>query len=122
MDLDRSVRALPKKIPVTRERCTRAAGDGNSSRFWARIEFRGGAVNRLRADLAGAERMKETRFALVEALRVQRVAEVEERVVEVVAELVEERPQEGLEGDDLSALRGQHPDRDHVAAAPVARR
>src|ERR1051325_8754525 len=99
MDLDRSVRARPKKIPVTRDRCSRAAGDWNFSRFLARIEFRGGAVNRLPADLAGAERVKEARVALGEALRVQRVAEVEERVVEVMAELVEERAQEGLEGD-----------------------
>src|SRR5207237_140308 len=73
-------------------------------------------------DLAGAERVKKAGLALVEALRVEGIAQVEERVVEVVADLVEERAEERLERDDLPALRGEHPHDDHVAPADVGRR
>lgn len=50
----------------------------------------------------------------------QGVTEMEQRVVEVVAELVEQRSQEGFERDDLPLLGGQHPDRDVVAPVSVA--
>ena len=71
-------------------------------------------------DFGRPERVEEARFALVKALRVERIAQVEERVIEVMAELVEERAEKRPEGDHLASLRGEHPDRDDVAAAPVA--
>jgi hypothetical protein len=45
--------------------------------------------------------VKEARFALVEALRVERIAQVQERVVEMVADLVQQRAEEGPERDHL---------------------
>src|SRR4029450_4104005 len=64
---------------------------------------------------------KETGFSLVEALRVERILQVQVGAVEVVTELVEERPQEGAVGHDLAALGGPHPEGDAVPAAAVRR-
>src|SRR5438552_9083133 len=68
------------------------------------------------------ERVKEARLALIETLRVQRVPQVEQRVVEVMAELVEERAEKSAEGDHLPALGGEHPHGHEVAATAVGRR
>src|SRR5439155_24774883 len=68
------------------------------------------------------ERVKEARLALIETLRVQRVPQVEQRVVEVMAELVEERAEKCAEGDQLPALGGEHPHVHEVAATAVGRR
>src|SRR5438445_7618729 len=56
--------------------------------------------------------MEQARLALEEAFGVKRRIEIEVCEVEVVAQLVEQRTQKGLEGDDASALRGAHPDPD----------
>jgi hypothetical protein len=53
--------------------------------------------------------MEEAGFALVEAFGVERFFEAEEFVIEVVAEFVEESPQEGPEGDDPTVFRRPHP-------------
>src|SRR5213592_1252426 len=68
------------------------------------------------------ERVKEARLSLIETLRVQRVPQVEQRVVEVMAELVEERAEKSAEGDHLPALGGEHPHGHEVAATAVGRR
>jgi hypothetical protein len=73
----------------------------------------------LSVNVGRAKRVKQARFALVEALRVQRVAEVEQGVVQVMAELVQQRPEEGAVGHHLAALGGQHPDSDDVTAVTV---
>src|SRR5688500_14777916 len=55
---------------------------------------------------------EEARLALVEAVGMEGLLELQQLVVEVVADLVEEGTQEGAEGDDLLALRRAHPERD----------
>src|SRR5262249_8490630 len=74
-----------------------------------------------RVDFGRAEGGKEARFPLVEALRVERVPKAEQAVVKVVAELVEERPEERAKRDHLAALRGEHPHRDAIPTAAVRR-
>jgi len=63
---------------------------------------------------------QQARFALVKALAVEGVGQVEELIVEVMADLVEEGAEKGLDGDDVVALRGSHPDRDAIEPAVVA--
>src|SRR5581483_1298317 len=58
------------------------------------------------------------RLALVEALRVERVGEAQVTVVQVVAELVEQRAEVGPEGDDPPLSRGAHPELDAGRPAP----
>jgi len=58
------------------------------------------------------ELTEEARFTLEEAFRVERLPESEKLVVEVVAQLVEERAEKRLELDDLYSLGGAHPNRD----------
>ena len=64
--------------------------------------------------------MEETRLALVEALGVEGVGQPEMLVVEVVAELVEERAEKGTERDHSPPAGGAHPELDPggAAAAP----
>ena len=52
-----------------------------------------------------------------EAVGVERVAEAQQLVVEVVPHLVDQRAQERPVADDLAALGRQHPDADQLAAA-----
>src|SRR5262249_7575155 len=49
----------------------------------------------------GAERGEKARLALIEALRMQRIAQAKVGVVEVMTELVEERAEERARGDHL---------------------
>jgi len=56
--------------------------------------------------------MEEAGFALVEAFGVERFFEAEEFVIEVVAEFVEEGPEESTEGDDPTVYRRAHPHAD----------
>jgi len=56
--------------------------------------------------------MEEARFALVEAFGVEGFFEVEEFVIEVVAEFVEEGPEESSESDDPTVYRRAHPHAD----------
>ena len=65
-----------------------------------------------RSTRAGQELPKEARLTLKESLRVERLFEVEEGEVEVMADLVEQGSQEGAVRDGLSATRGAHPDED----------
>src|SRR5439155_7248146 len=58
------------------------------------------------------QRYDQVRFALVEAVGMERLLEREQLVVEVVAELVDHSAQKRLEGDDLLPLRRTHPDGD----------
>src|SRR5256886_17405900 len=92
-------------------------GRVKNCRATPRIEARSGAVN-----VPRPERVKKTRFPLVEALRVQRVAQVEVGVVEVMADLVKQRAEKGPVGDHLAALCGDHPQPDGVAPVPAAGR
>src|SRR5512144_2821954 len=55
------------------------------------------------------ERIGKDRLALVEAFGVERLRQPEHLVVEVVAELVHECPQERAKRDDVLALRRAHP-------------
>ena len=64
--------------------------------------------------------MEQARLALEEALRVVRVGELQQLVVEMVHELVEERPQERLEGHHAPLLGRAHPELDLRHAAAVA--
>jgi len=57
----------------------------------------------------GNELMEQVGFALVEALGVEGFFEVEELVIEVVAEFVEKSPEEGSKGDDPTVFRRPHP-------------
>src|SRR5262245_5170288 len=86
------------------------------SRVRARIQTRSRIVNS-----RGAEGGKEARLAPVEALGVQRIGELEERVVEVMTELVQQRAEEGLVRHHLPAFVGEHPDQDRVPPTPVSR-
>src|SRR5262245_10353776 len=81
-----------------------------------------GRVSTVPVDSAGVEGVKEARFTLVEPLRMEGFAQPEERVVEVMAKLVEERAEKGAIGDHLPPLGSEHPQRDHVAAATAGRR
>ncbi|MBI2989551.1 MAG: hypothetical protein HYY45_22555 [Deltaproteobacteria bacterium] len=56
--------------------------------------------------------MDETGLALVEALGMERVREPEKLVVQVVAEFMDQGPQESPKGDHLMALSRAHPDGD----------
>src|SRR5262249_796970 len=67
----------------------------------------------------GAQGREETRLPLIEPLRVQGVAQVQIGVVQVVAELVQQRPEKGPVGDYLAPLGGAHPERDPIPPAPV---
>src|SRR5450432_659153 len=55
------------------------------------------------------QRGHQRRLALVEALRMKRLLEHEQLVVEMVTKLVNQRAQKGLERDDVLLLRGAHP-------------
>src|SRR5512138_1487500 len=72
----------------------------------------GGGLRRRRHELA-----EEARLALEEPLRVERPREAEHLEVEVVAELVEERAQEGPERDDARVARRPHPHADERRVA-----
>jgi hypothetical protein len=58
------------------------------------------------------ELSQEARLAPVEPFGVERIPETKAMIVEVVTELVEERPEKGLELHHLRTLRGAHPERD----------
>ena len=72
-------------------------------------------------DSSAQQRGDEARFALVEALGVEGFRQLVELVVEVMAELVDQRAQERLERDDVPARRGAHPDGDPRRRALVVR-
>jgi hypothetical protein len=54
--------------------------------------------------------VKETRFPLVETFGVKGLSEPQKLVIQVVADLVKEGPQEASKSDNLTALCGSHPD------------
>ena len=88
-----------------------------------------GARSRLRRPRRGRGRTGErgaahdhahqARLALVEAAAVERVRQREQHEVEVVADLVQQRAQEGAGAHHVAALGGAHPDGDAVAARPA---
>ncbi len=55
---------------------------------------------------------QKARFPPVEPFRMKRIGETESLVIEVVAELVEKRPEKSLELHYLRPLRRAHPERD----------
>ena len=65
------------------------------------------------------QRCGKTRFALVESLGVEGFLESEQLVVEMMAELMDQRAQERLECDHLLLLRGTHPDGDARGLAVI---
>src|SRR6185503_9171251 len=69
----------------------------------------------------GDELVEEAGLALEEALGVERVGQAQVLVVEVVADLVEQRAQEGAEGHHAAVAHGPHPDADARPAPLVAR-
>src|ERR1043165_6674724 len=62
--------------------------------------------------IARHELVEETALALEEALGVEGVGQPQVRVIEVVADLVEQRAQERLECDHALVGDGPHPDAD----------
>ena len=56
--------------------------------------------------------MEKTRFPFIEAFGVEGVREPVKLIVQVVAELMEQRAQEGLERDDAPVFCCAHPERD----------
>src|SRR6185312_11915402 len=67
------------------------------------------------------QRVRECRFALVEARGMKRFLEREELVVEVMAYLVGQRAHEASEGNDLALARRTHPHGDARRGPPVDR-
>ena len=63
------------------------------------------------------ELVEQARLPLVEALRVVRIGEPQVRVVDVVADLVEQRSEVCAERHDATLLRGPHPGLDRRGAA-----
>ena len=64
------------------------------------------------------ELVKKARFAFVEALGMKGLCEPEEFVIEVVADFVQEGPEEGPEGHHPAALSRAHPD-GHSCGSPA---
>jgi hypothetical protein len=56
--------------------------------------------------------MDEAGLSLVEALGVEGLREIEKLIVQVVAEFMDQGPEEGPEGDYLTALSRAHPNGD----------
>src|SRR6185436_7862696 len=71
-----------------------------------------GRPARTRSFGAPDELLEQARFALEESLGVKRVLELEQLVIQVMAELVEQRPQERPKRDHAPVMRGPHPHRD----------
>jgi hypothetical protein len=61
--------------------------------------------------------MEEAGFSLVETLGVEGLLEAEEFIIQVVAEFVEEGPEESSEGDDPTVYRRAHP-HGHAGGSP----
>lgn len=57
----------------------------------------------------GNELVEEAGFAFVEALGVKGLLKAEELVIEVMADFVEESPQERSKGDHATLFRRPHP-------------
>src|SRR6266508_3155438 len=52
------------------------------------------------------------RLPLIEALSVERIPEPQQRVVQMMPQLVKQRPEKGAKRDDALLLRRPHPERD----------
>ncbi len=65
--------------------------------------------------------MKKAGLALVKSFRVKRFGEIIKLVIQVMADLVQQRPQKGPESHDLAPLRSAHPDRDNGRGASLRR-
>ena len=64
--------------------------------------------------------MKKAGFALVKSFRVKRFGEIIKLVIQVMADLVQQRPQKGPEGHDQAPLRSAHPTEITAEARPCA--
>src|SRR6185312_11076441 len=73
---------------------------------------RGPSSDRRLSRVTGEQCVGKARFALVEALGVERLLEGEELVVEVMTQLVAKRAEKAFERDDVAFARSTHPDAD----------
>ena len=78
-------------------------------------------VRRPRRARLGHQLVEQARLALVEALGVIRVGQPQQRVVDVVTDLVQQRAQVRAEGDDPPLLGRAHPELDLRRLAALAR-
>jgi hypothetical protein len=65
--------------------------------------------------------VEEAGFSFVESLGMKGVGQFEKFIIQMVAEFVQERPEEGTEGNDLVTLGSAHPHRDHGRGPSLGR-